>query len=156
MKVRFYVILACSMLVFASFASTAFAQANSGNDDKGRDVTFVDCSQVQNAVVVQYGASGGQYAAGDGEIAGIAQELNITQNQVNSCLDGGTDDDKPAKNENDEDDKNDENLPEGKDDVIAGTVAADELPATGGPALISLGLGLALVAGGVSLARAGR
>lgn len=153
-RVRFFSILMCSMLVFVSFASTAFAQANSEDNDNGRDVTFVDCSQVQNVVAIQYGVSQGQYVADGEEIAGIAQELNITQNQVNSCLDGDTDDDKPAKNE--DDDKNDENLPEGKDDVIDGTVAADELPATGGLSLISLGLGLALVVGGVSLVRAGR
>lgn len=153
-KVRLCTILAFSMLVFASFAPAAFAQVNIGDDDDkdGRAVTVVDCSQVQNAFAGQYAASQGQYAADDGDVAGVAQELNISQNQVNSCLGGGTGDNKPGKNEEDGGD-DDEKPPEGEDEVIKGTVAADELPNTGGPSLLALGLGFALVAGGISLVR---
>lgn len=176
------------------------AIAIGGGDAQGGNVQYVDCSQVVTAVQGQYGDAA---AVGRRAVAAIANEQNITVNQVNACLgdtgqNGNNDDD----NNNNNDDDNNNNNNEGddrdcedfdsqedaqaaldadddltgldpnnddiacedfdfdaaaaaaRDDVLAGTVPkVASLPNTGGPSLLVIGAGLALVAGGASLMR---
>jgi hypothetical protein len=76
-------LLAAMLAMVLAAAAPVFAQATAGDVD----VQYVDCSQVQAAAAAQ-----GQYGdatAGDvASAAAIAQELNITQEQVNACLGG--------------------------------------------------------------------
>ena len=140
-------LLAAMLAMVLAAAAPAFAQAVGGNVD----VQYVDCSQVQAAAAAQgqYGdasadadASAGDFAsAADADAAAaIAQELGITQAQVNACL-GGID--------------NDEVSGGGTTTVTVTTTAtstataAAELPSTGGTSLLALGAGALLVAGGL-------
>src|SRR3712207_3164832 len=59
------------------------AGALRGRDGAGGNVQYVDCSQVQNAVQGQYGDA---TAIGNKAVAAIANEQDISQNQVNACL----------------------------------------------------------------------
>ncbi|HEX2742580.1 MAG TPA: LPXTG cell wall anchor domain-containing protein [Rubrobacter sp.] len=140
-------LLAAMLAMVLAAAAPAFAQAVGGNVD----IQYVDCSQVQAAAAAQgqYGdatadadASAGDFAsAADADAAAaIAQELGITQEQVNACL-GGID--------------NDEVSGGGTTTVTVTTTgtstatAAAELPSTGGTSLLALGAGALLVAGGL-------
>ena len=146
---RKVMLLAAILAMVLAAAAPAFAQAVGGNVD----VQYVDCSQVQAAAAAQgqYGdatadadASAGDFAsAADADAAAaIAQELGITQAQVNACL-GGID--------------NDEVSGGGTTTVTvtatttssASASAAAELPSTGGASLFALGAGALLVAGGL-------
>lgn len=166
MKRRFLAALAASTLLVA-LSAPAFAQAVADDgaladdsDETNTEVQYVDCSQVQSAFASQ-GQYGDANAAADDEseaTAEIAQDLGISQNQVNECL-GGAADSTPDADENDTTDNgttdknDDENLKEGKDDVIEGTESAATLPKTGGPSLLLVGGGLAVLAGGAALIR---
>jgi LPXTG-motif cell wall-anchored protein len=142
------------------------ALAQGANDNRDVNVQYVDCSQVQSAVGGQYGNA---TAIGRDAAAEVAQDLNITQNQVNACLGqigqnpGGNGGD---NNNNDDDDDNNNNDDDGTTNGDDDGVASDEnnviessipetkvLPNTGGPSLLALGAGLALVAGAASLIR---
>ena len=140
----------------------ALAQVTvSGDNNTG--VQYVDCSQVQAAFGAQYGDQNA--AANDNSEAAVANELNISQNQVNACLgeSGGNPGDDtppadnstpPANNTPAANDKSPASEDEGRDDVLAGTIPKTAvLPDTGGPSLLALGVGVALVAGGISLIR---
>jgi LPXTG-motif cell wall-anchored protein len=157
--------LLVSTLVLAMTAPLALAQAIAGDgqaiaggdqatagddrDNGNTDITIVDCSQVQNALgsQSQYGNASAQYLSE--AIAVVSQELNITQNQANACLggqpnEGGGSDNREAGEGDDDEEEN----------VLANTVPeVNKLPETGGASLLSLGVGLALVAGGASLIR---
>ena len=162
MKARLITILLVSMLILAMAAPLALAQATTGDgkataggdqatagdgkatagddrDNDNADITIVDCSQVRNAFGSQdqYANASAQYQSE--AIAIVSQELNISQNQVNECFGDQTDDadTDAAANE----------LEDGKEDVLAGTDPGGTLPDTGGPSLLALGAGLALVAG---------
>lgn len=149
MKWRFLAAVAASALLVTLSAPAAFGQAiiEDDEDETNTNVQIVDCSQVQSAF-----ASQGQYAnanavARDSEAtAEVAQELGITQDQVNNCLGDGADN--KAK-----DPADGKTLPEGKDEVIDETVQAAKLPETGGPSLLLIGGGLAVVAGALALIR---
>lgn len=162
MKMRLSAVLLVSTLMLASFSSVALGQ----EAVEDTDVQFVDCSQVQNIFVSQ-----GQY--GDVNITAndrseavveIAQELNISQNQVNACLGnvGGDDGDTPPgeedtpASEEEETPPAEEEEPEGSKEVIDETMTSGKLPETGGPSLAAVLAGTVLVAGGVALIRAGR
>ncbi|HSL00647.1 MAG TPA: hypothetical protein VK869_09950 [Rubrobacteraceae bacterium] len=152
-------LLAAMLAMVLAAAAPAFAQAVGGDVD----VQYVDCSQVQAAAAAQ-----GQYGdatAGDlGSAAAIAQELGITQEQVNACLGGVA--------------AGEDITVEGDDGTAAaaaaaggaaagGTAAAGgaaaggaaaggsaaaaggALPETGGASLLALGAGALLVAGGL-------
>jgi hypothetical protein len=149
-------LLAAMLAMVLAAAAPAFAQAVAGDVD----VQYVDCSQVQAAAAAQ-----GQYGdatAGDvASAAAIAQELNITQEQVNACLGGvaaGEDiivgapvEAAPA-----------EAAPAAAAPAAAAPAAAAPaaaapaaaapagvLPETGGASLLALGAGALLVAGGL-------
>src|ERR687894_1564030 len=96
---RKVMLLAAMLAMVLAAAVPAFAQdAEVGEDGvaTGGDVQYVDCSQVQAAVQGQYGDAGA--AADDESIAAAANNLGISQSQVNACLgeinvgddDGGT------------------------------------------------------------------
>jgi len=158
MKARLLAVLSISTLVLASAAPAALAQVTSSGDNNN-SVQYVDCSQVQNAVQAQYGDQNA--SANDSSTAEIANKLNISQSQVNACLgsigndgesndNGNEDEDQDRVGNGDEDETvvQAEDLKDGEDAVLAGTDPGGTLPETGGPSLLALGAGLALVAGG--------
>jgi LPXTG-motif cell wall-anchored protein len=130
-------LLAAVMAMVLAAAAPAFAQATA----VGGSVQYVDCDQIQAAATGQYNV------ANDQDLAGIAQELGVSQNQVSACLDS---------------------IAAGNDVNIGGTAVATataggggggggsasaaaggELPDTGGASLFALGAGALLVAGGL-------
>jgi LPXTG-motif cell wall-anchored protein len=143
-------LLAAVMAMVLAAAAPAFAQATA----VGGSVQYVDCDQIQVAVTGQYNVDNEQ------DLAGIAQDLGVSQNQVSACLGsiaaGG-----------------DVNIGDGGTVVAhkkgtatatasagggggggggggsASAAAGGELPDTGGASLIALGAGALLVAGGL-------
>ena len=148
-------LLAAVMAMVLAAAAPAFAQATA----VGGSVQYVDCDQIQAAVTGQYNVGNQQ------DLAGIAQELGVSQNQVLACF---------------------ESIAAGRDVNIStatGTAAAatatatagggggggtatatagggggggtasaaagGALPPTGGASLLALGAGALLVAGGL-------
>jgi LPXTG-motif cell wall-anchored protein len=142
-------LLAAVMAMVLAAAAPAFAQANA----VGGSVQYVDCDQIQAAATGQYNVGNEQ------ELAGIAQELGVSQNQVLACF---------------------QSIAAGEDVNIntaagsasatatatatagggggggsasasasASAAAGGELPSTGGASLFALGAGALLVAGGL-------
>ena len=148
-------LLAAVMAMVVAAAAPVFAQASA----VGGSVQYVDCDQIQAAATGQYNTDNQQ------DLAGIAQELGVSQNQVLACL---------------------ESVAAGRDvnvntataaaagtaaagTAAAGTAAATAtaaaggggaagaataaaggaLPPTGGASLLALGAGGLLVAGGL-------
>ena len=174
MAARFLTVLSASALLLAALVPTAFAQATAEEGDDARgDTTIVICSQVQNAFANQgqYANGGANAEATDGSVAvaEIAQELNISQNQVLNCLSGGggeqtqppeetTDEETTAEEttaeETTEETTEESTLREGEDAVDGGTVlGADELPETGGASGLVLAAGCALLGAGLLVGR---
>jgi len=154
MKTHLFAVLSVSFLMLASASPVALAQDATANKDKaarGADVQYVDCSQVASAIQNQYGDAA---APGDFAVAEVANEQGITINQVNACLgnvDRNGDGDRDDKNGGEDGNKNtkDDSVEDRDDDVLASTVPkVASLPNTGGPSLLALGAGLALVACG--------
>jgi LPXTG-motif cell wall-anchored protein len=147
---RKIVLLAAVMAMVLAAAAPAFAQASA----VGGSVQYVDCDQIQAAVTGQYNV------ANDQDLAGIAQELGVSQNQVSACLDS------IAAGE-------DVNIGDDGATVVAhkatstatasagggggggggggsaSAAAGGTLPDTGGASLFALGAGALLVAGGL-------
>ena len=69
-------LLAAVMAMVLAAAAPAFAQANA----VGGSVQYVDCDQIQAAATGQYNTDNQQ------DLAGVAQELGVSQNQVLACL----------------------------------------------------------------------
>src|SRR5919112_2109639 len=69
-------LLAAVMAMVLAAAAPAFAQANA----VGGSVQYVDCDQIQAAVTGQYNTNNQQ------NLAGVAQELGVSQNQVLACF----------------------------------------------------------------------
>jgi hypothetical protein len=149
-------LLAAVMAMVLAAAAPAFAQATA----VGGSVQYVDCDQIQAAATGQYNTDNAQ------ELAGIAQELGVSQNQVLACLDS------IAAGEDVNINTADGTAAAGKGTAhakgtatatAAGTAAAGggggggsasaaaggALPPTGGASLIALGAGALLVAGGL-------
>src|SRR5918997_1759052 len=80
---RKVMLLAAMLAMVLAAAAPALAQVTVAGDDNNA-AQYVDCSQVQLAVGAQYGDQNA--AASDESIATAANELGITQNQVNACL----------------------------------------------------------------------
>jgi hypothetical protein len=154
MELRKIMLLAAVMAMVLAAAAPAFAQANA----VGGSVQYVDCDQIQAAATGQYNTDNNQ------DLAGVAQELGVSQNQVLACVGS---------------------IAAGEDvniNTAAGTAAATttakaggggggggsasaggggggggsasaaaggSLPSTGGASLIALGAGALLVAGGL-------
>src|ERR671917_2098961 len=70
-------LLAAVVAMVLAGAAPAFAQATA----VGGSVQYVDCDQIQAAATGQYNVGNQQ------DLAGIAQELGVSQNQVSACLD---------------------------------------------------------------------
>jgi hypothetical protein len=152
-------LLAAMLAMVLAAAAPALAQVTVAGDDNNA-AQYVDCSQVNAALGAQYGDQNA--AASDESVASAANELGITQNQVNACLGEVSD------------------VNQGEDnvgDVVIGSVAAGDdgsasaaaagsasaasegsasaaaatetLPETGGASLLALGAGALLVAGGL-------
>jgi hypothetical protein len=155
MELRKIMLLAAVMAMVLAAAAPAFAQANA----VGGSVQYVDCDQIQAAATGQYNTDNEQ------DLAGVAQELGVSQNQVLACVGS---------------------IAAGEDvniNTAAGTAAATttakagggggggggsasagggggggssasaaaggSLPSTGGASLLALGAGALLVAGGL-------
>src|ERR671916_1942120 len=73
---RKIMLLAAVMAMVLAAAAPAFAQATA----VGGSVQYVDCDQIQAAATGQYNVANEQ------DLAGIAQELGVSQNQVSACL----------------------------------------------------------------------
>jgi hypothetical protein len=156
---RKVMLLAAMLAMVLAAAAPALAQVTVAGDDNNA-AQYVDCSQVNAALGAQYGDQNA--AASDESVASAANELGITQNQVNACLGEVSD------------------VNQGEDnvgDVVVGSVAAGDdgsasaaaagsasaasegsasaaaatetLPETGGASLLALGAGALLVAGGL-------
>jgi hypothetical protein len=69
-------LLAAVMAMVLAAAAPAFAQATA----VGGSVQYVDCDQIQAAATTQYNTNNQQ------DLAGIAQELGVSQNQVLACF----------------------------------------------------------------------
>ena len=140
---RKIVLLAAVMAMVLAAAAPAFAQATA----VGGSVQYVDCDQIQAAATGQYNVGNEQ------DLAGIAQDLGVSQNQVSACLDSIAAGD-------------DVNIGDGtaaaKKQYATATASAGgggggsasaaaggELPDTGGASLFALGAGALLVAGGL-------
>ena len=140
---RKVMLLAAVMAMVLAAAAPAFAQATA----VGGSVQYVDCDQIQAAATGQYNTDNEQM------IAGIAQDLGVSQNQVLACFES------IAAGE-------DVNINTAGATVIADTAtpkaggggggggsasaaAGGALPSTGGASLIALGAGALLVAGGL-------
>src|ERR687897_798244 len=146
---RKVMLLAAVMAMVLAAAAPAFAQATA----VGGSVQYVDCDQIQAAVTGQYNTGNEQ------DLAGVAQELGVSQNQVLACV-GSI-----AAGE-------DVNINTASGTAAAGggggkgtatatataggggggsasAAAGGELPDTGGASLIALGAGALLVAGGL-------
>ena len=138
-------LLAAVMAMVLAAAAPAFAQASA----VGGSVQYVDCDQIQAAVTGQYNTDNQQ------DLAGVAQELGVSQNQVLACFQS------IAAGE-------DVNINTAGATVIADTATATAggggggggggsasaaaggaLPDKGGASLIALGAGALLVAGGL-------
>jgi hypothetical protein len=76
MELRKIMLLAAVMAMVLAAAAPAFAQANA----VGGSVQYVDCDQVQAAATGQYNTNNEQ------NLAGVAQELGVSQNQVLACV----------------------------------------------------------------------
>jgi hypothetical protein len=171
-KARFVLgMMSATLLVWGLMATPAFAQAEAGN----ANALIVDCSQVQTALVQQYNSGDAIAISQYGDaIAVIAQDLDISQSQVNSCLGGtppeGTTPETPTDDTPTDGTTTDE-TPTGEtptngttapdssvgtvdnpDGVIASTISKGELVNTGGMPLPAAAAGLALVAVGMFLA----
>src|SRR5215216_392834 len=69
-------LLAAVMAMILAAAAPVFAQASA----VGGSVQYVDCDQIQAAATGQYNTDNQQ------DLAGIAQELGVSQNQVLACF----------------------------------------------------------------------
>jgi alanyl-tRNA synthetase len=144
-------LLAAVMAMVLAAAAPAFAQANA----VGGSVQYVDCDQIQAAATNQYNTNNEQ------DLAGVAQELGVSQNQVLACLDSIAA-------------GRDVNINTASPSTVtvtakatstatgtakaggggggggtASAAAGGALPPTGGASLLALGAGALLVAGGL-------
>jgi alanyl-tRNA synthetase len=144
-------LLAAVMAMVLAAAAPAFAQATA----VGGSVQYVDCDQIQAAATGQYNANNQQ------DLAGIAQELGVDENQVLACFQSIAA-------------GNDVNINTASASTVtvtakatststaksggggggggsasAASAAGGALPSTGGASLLALGAGALLVAGGL-------
>jgi LPXTG-motif cell wall-anchored protein len=139
---RKIVLLAAVMAMVLAAAAPAFAQATA----VGGSVQYVDCDQIQAAATGQYNAFNEQ------DLAGIAQDLGVSQNQVSACLDSIAAGDDVNIGDGTAAAKKQyatATASAGGGGGSASAAAGGELPDTGGASLFALGAGALLVAGGL-------
>jgi LPXTG-motif cell wall-anchored protein len=136
---RKVMLLAAVVAMVLAAAAPAFAQATA----VGGDVQYVDCDQIQAAATGQYNVGNQQ------DLAGIAQDLGVSQNQVSACYGsiaaGGDIGDGTAAAKHTATATATATAGGGS----ASAAAGGELPDTGGASLFALGAGALLVAGGL-------
>ena len=136
---RKVMLLAAVVAMVLAAAAPAFAQATA----VGGDVQYVDCDQIQAAATGQYNVGNQQ------DLAGIAQDLGVSQNQVSACYGsiaaGGDVGDGTAAAKH----TATATATAGGGGGSASAAAGGELPDTGGASLFALGAGALLVAGGL-------
>jgi hypothetical protein len=151
-------LLAAVMAMVLAAAAPAFAQATA----VGGSVQYVDCDQIQAAATTQYNTNNQQ------DLAGIAQELGVDENQVLACLDSiaaGRDVNintaspstvtvtakatSTAKGGGGGGGSASAGGGGGGSASAASAAAGGSLPSTGGASLLALGAGALLVAGGL-------
>jgi hypothetical protein len=146
---RKVMLLAAVMAMVLAAAAPAFAQANA----VGGSVQYVDCDQIQAAATGQYNVGNQQ------DLAGIAQDLGVDENQVLACLGSGA----AGRDFN-------VNTASASAATVTATATAGggsapagggggggsasaaaggALPSTGGASLLALGAGALLVSGGL-------
>ena len=132
-------LLAAMLAMVLAAAAPALAQTATGGDVA---VLQYSCDQIQAAVNTQY-----QNGEGTGAVAGAAQSLGVTQQQVLACF--GT----AAAAQNSTININTATASAGGGGGGGGgsasAAAGGALPSTGGASLIALGAGALLVAGGL-------
>ena len=137
-------LLAAGVAMVLAAAAPAFAQAPA----VGGSVQYVDCDQIQAAVTGQYNVGNEQ------DLAGIAQELGVSQNQVSACYGsiaagGDVGDGTAAAKQYTVTATATATATAGGGGGSASAAAGGELPDTGGASLFALGAGALLVAGGL-------
>ena len=146
-ELRKVMLLAALLAMVLAAAAPAFAQTAVGGDTA---VLQYSCNQIQAAVNTQY-----QAGEGTGAVAGAAQSLGISQNQVLACFGTAVAAQQSTINVN--------TATAGGGDGggtatahgggggggSASAAAGGALPETGGASLIALGAGALLVAGGL-------
>lgn len=149
------------MALVALACGSALAKDGDRNRDRernrDRNVVFVDCSQVQQVFVTQGQYGDANAVAGGEAVAAVAQDLDISQTQVNACLGNlGGGEETTTGETTTGDTTTADTTAETADTagVIASTVPeADELPDTGGPSGIALAAGCALLGVGLIVNR---
>jgi alanyl-tRNA synthetase len=149
---RKVMLLAAVMAMILAAAAPAFAQANA----VGGSVQYVDCDQIQAAATGQYNVDNEQ------ELAGIAQELGVSQNQVLACFQSiaagndvnintaaGSASASAATATATASASATASAGGGGGGGSASAAAGGALPSTGGASLLALGAGALLVAGGL-------
>src|ERR671911_2102939 len=149
---RKVMLLAAVMAMVLAAAAPAFAQASA----VGGSVQYVDCDQIQAAVTGQYNTDNQQ------DLAGIAQELGVSQNQVLACVGSiaagedvnintaaGTAPAKGTAAAKGTAGATATAAAGGGGTAAAATPGGGALPPTGGASLLALGAGALLVAGGL-------
>jgi hypothetical protein len=149
---RKLMLLAAVMAMVLAAAAPAFAQATA----VGGSVQYVDCDQIQAAATGQYNANNQQ------DLAGIAQELGVDENQVLACFQSiaaGNDVNintasastvtVTAKATSTSTAKSGGGGGGGGGSASAASASGGSLPSTGGASLLALGAGALLVAGGL-------
>ena len=132
-------LLAAMLAMVLAAAAPAFSQTAVGDDAV---ILQYSCDQIQAAVDTQY-----QRGEGVGAVAGAAEALDVTQQQVLACF--GT----AAAAQNSTININTATASAGGGGGGGGgsasAAAGGALPSTGGASLIALGAGALLVAGGL-------
>ena len=141
-------LLAAVVAMVLAAAAPAFAQATA----VGGSVQYVDCDQILVAVTGQYNVGNQQ------DLAGIAQYLGVSQNQVSACLgsiaageDVNINTAAPAPALAPAPAPAPTHSPTATATATAPAPAGApaELPPTGGPHILALGAAVLLVAGGL-------
>jgi hypothetical protein len=138
---RKVMLLAAVMAMVLAAAAPAFAQATA----VGGSVQYVDCDQIQAAATGQYNVANEQ------DLAAVAQELGVDQNQVLACfrsIAAGRDVNINTASASAAATAT-AAVSAQYDDGSASAAAGGALPDTGGASLLALGAGVLLVAGGL-------
>jgi 2-hydroxychromene-2-carboxylate isomerase len=139
-QMRKVMLLAAVMAMILAAAAPAFAQATA----VGGSVQYVDCDQIQAAATGQYNVANNQ------DLAAIAQELGVDENQVLACFESiaaGRDVNMNTASASAAATATAAAGSAQYDDGSASAAAGGELPDTGGTSLFALGVGVLLVAG---------
>ena len=147
---RKVMLLAALLAMVLAAAAPAFAQTATGGDVA---ILQYSCDQIQAAVDVQY-----QNGEGTGAVAGAAQSLGVTQQQVLACFGTAAAAQNSTINVNTAAAKVKGTATAtstagggggGGGGSSASASSGGSLPSTGGASLIALGAGALLVAGGL-------